>query len=393
MQSMLCGAFIGADSYITGGEHGSLYLWQGPEMLWAAPTHHGAVTDLSLDCLDAELGLLHVISGGFDGTVCVSSCQDLQIVRLRTIEMPAGPQGGPVAVVSVANMWGRQKASGFLHTHWPDSPPDANSARAPLSRAPPGAELHAAEGEEYAVLVGTVSNCVYQVDLASGSVRCEVEGPEHGRIGAVCVHPTESHWFVTAGEDGVVRLWDAEARKLVRQQRLEEAALSADVSADGYLIVLAFASGGFSLLNARTLQPLRYVIKEFDVLVLGKGGVDRLTLSRGPETQQSKNMNRRRDACMAKAESLARKSEIFGLSPEEKRTLEEAASEAEALTERVSARQQSLFVGHTLVAEARVELARQRQAVEELEDQRRQRGFLDDKQQSDLRAELQISAA
>ena len=104
------------------------------------------------------------------------------------------------------------------------------------------------------ILVGTTGNRIVKSDLLSGSSDVEwaplVSG-HTGELWALCSHPNKN-WFVSAGFDKRVYLWNATNHSVIWSQELEESVQSACFSPDGNIIILGTLTGKWIAVQAET---------------------------------------------------------------------------------------------------------------------------------------------
>lgn len=105
------------------------------------------------------------------------------------------------------------------------------------------------------ILVGTLGCEIFEIDLAQCdgsettlSAECLVQGHCKGELWGLDVHPRNQE-FVTAGDDGSIRLWDAPNRKLLSITSMNSKTRALAFSPDGNHIAAGLYSGAVQILS------------------------------------------------------------------------------------------------------------------------------------------------
>eukprot|EP00760_Papus_ankaliazontas_P036533 PhM_4_TR8339/c5_g1_i1/m.73333 len=103
------------------------------------------------------------------------------------------------------------------------------------------------------ILVGTQTSSIYTVNLNSSSVECCISGhydapKTNGELWGIAAHPTKAY-FVTAGDDSSVRVWDVEERRVLHRFQLKEPALCVAWCPDASQIAVGLQNGAVQVLN------------------------------------------------------------------------------------------------------------------------------------------------
>jgi WD40 repeat protein len=226
LQAVFCLGFTGLYTFITGTEDGSLYFWDGSELVGAVPVHEDAIIDMAVDLNGFESkGSFHVVTAGYDGTVRLSRCQRFEqglrnqfysgivLQQLQTVVLPLSiSTRQPSPAVSISNIIGIDKFSGLPCVDWVDKP--AGYARFTMSK---GVEFSAESiaTSKQSFLIGTADNCLFHVCFEDRESQATSSGPDpacfpvvqaHAGRGVNCVsaHPKQSTF---AGEySGEIRV-------------------------------------------------------------------------------------------------------------------------------------------------------------------------------------------
>jgi WD40 repeat protein len=287
VQALLCIAFCGPTSFVTGAEDGSLLLWENEELVNVFPLHRGLLIDISIDCRDMRRTAGHpfyLVTAGNDGTVRLSRCIRHELHQERCILMPS-------AAVSVCNFFGAHKSAGLEFMGNRGNKFDRDECPKPLS-TPSNMEVkpnldnvpHAKKVYEDSLaqifVVGTVDNSVYTIDFCSeNGIQEIVCGHRQGRIICLSREANSGYEFYTVAEDGLVRLWDADQFRALSSWRAMDAyehegianhtdfVSCAELSHDGKYLIIGFASGQMLIFNAHKKEFQRLISKELEVEV------------------------------------------------------------------------------------------------------------------------------
>ena len=102
-------------------------------------------------------------------------------------------------------------------------------------------------GSNDSVIIGTTHNSIVEVKTETSEL-CLLITAHTGVLEAVAVHKTKP-FYVTAGRDKMVQVWDASARGLICRARIHAAATCAAWSPDGTLIVIGTIQGDFTVFS------------------------------------------------------------------------------------------------------------------------------------------------
>jgi WD40 repeat protein len=91
-------------------------------------------------------------------------------------------------------------------------------------------------------VIGTARSNIAVVDTESHAVTTVVQAHWLDETWALAVHPSKT-WFVTAGDEGSVRLWDGVAHKQASMIMLGSAVRSVAFSSDGATIAAGTIKG------------------------------------------------------------------------------------------------------------------------------------------------------
>uniref|UniRef100_T1JGP8 WD repeat-containing protein 55 homolog n=1 Tax=Strigamia maritima TaxID=126957 RepID=T1JGP8_STRMM len=104
------------------------------------------------------------------------------------------------------------------------------------------------------IVVGTGSNCIYEIDENTSAVQALHE--THGSCAiTICAHP-ETNIFVSTGDDCSLRAWHLDSNRLLANLRLPHAGLCADWSDDGSLLAVGLTNGELLVFSWSTLQVI-----------------------------------------------------------------------------------------------------------------------------------------
>ena len=221
----LCGCAV-LDVFVTGTACGHLYVWKGRaceksvrahehglESIHAAPHHHH-----SGKCAG-------VVTGGRDGLVKLWSSS---LAHLKTFDLSEAPVPPLLKAVTSVHV-GLDAAGGVAR-----------------------------------VLVCCRSSELYECASKSGSIALLCEGHHSDELWALHAHPTDANVVATAGDDGTVRVWSLELRRLIRKCQLDGPIRALSWSPDGSQLLVGMGGspsgarhakdGIFLVLDASTLE-------------------------------------------------------------------------------------------------------------------------------------------
>ena len=331
MQAIFCIAFTGHYSYITGTEDGSLYFWDGSELVGAVPVHSDAIIDLTVDMTGFELrGYFHVITAGHDGSVRLSRCERFQqglrdefysgIVLQQThkVCLPISISSGiPSAAVSLSNIIGLDKFSGKPCLNWSDKP--AKHAFFTMQGGIQYDETDVPTSKQ-SLIVGTSDNNLFFINFGhaescsekTGMCQPLLQAHTAGAVACVSAHPRQKNLMFSGGADGVARMWDVMKRELVLWYRVKDYSITcSDFSPTGDVVAAGLSRGGFIVLDAATLLPRTQVVGEFQTQILEEGSLHscniRCDTKCGLLNEADKQLLARREKL---AESLAKRGKL-----------------------------------------------------------------------------------
>ncbi|OQR83272.1 microtubule-associated protein [Achlya hypogyna] len=202
--TVLCGLFVAGEA-VTGQGDGSLYRWKGRSCTAVVPKcHAGAV-----NCLGHDAKAKWVLSGGRDGVVRVWS---YTLEALLAFDLKA-------AAPKLVN-----------------------------------ASLRSLSVKSGKLLLGTQGCEICEVDLADvrtkkdAPVSTFIVGHAGGELWGLAPHPQKQQ-FVTAGDDGTVRLWDGPNRVLLESRRMPKKCRTVAMSPDGTHIAVGTNDGSVVVLK------------------------------------------------------------------------------------------------------------------------------------------------
>jgi WD40 repeat protein len=389
LQAVFCLGFTGLYTFITGTEDGSLYFWDGSELVGAVPVHEDAIIDMAVDLNGFESkGSFHVVTAGYDGTVRLSRCQRFEqglrnqfysgivLQQLQTVVLPLSiSTRQPSPAVSISNIIGIDKFSGLPCVDWVDKP--AGYARFTMSK---GVEFSAESiaTSKQSFLIGTADNCLFHVCFEDRESQATSSGPDPacfpvvqahaGRgVNCVCAHPKQSNLIFSGGEDGVARMWDVPRRELKKWYFAKDAITCADFSGFGHIIAVGFRKGGFMIFDSVTLLPKSQVVREFEVLIIKSGNQFTCTTTSGPINDSEKVMKKKLERLRERRDYIVKKSKGEQNIPAD--VLPEFGSwvaEIKVIEQRLFLKQQKLFKGSFLVFDDVTVLTRRRTLLQDL---------------------------
>ncbi|ETV84876.1 hypothetical protein, variant [Aphanomyces astaci] len=235
--TVLCAVFVLGEA-VTGQADGSLYQWKGRNCIALVKGHEGAV-----NCLCYDVTTKSLLSGGKDGVIKFwgASFEVLMQFDLKS----ASGGGGSIRSLSIDN------------------------------------------GK---VLFGTQACEICEVDVTdlrkpAVPMRTFIEGHGGGELWGLGAHP-EKQQIVTAGDDGIVRLWDAPNRSCLAKLPLHKKCRAVGLSPDGNHIAVGAMDGSVTILKGGlegVVVELRVSIKAISVV---KYSFDGKTLAVGSHDQR-----------------------------------------------------------------------------------------------------------
>lgn len=195
MQPFLCSAWRDDSNAIVGTADGHLYLFEGHVLDNLIPAHNGTV-----NCISALKGM--VCSGGSDGLVKVWSLAQLEC--MVTVDVHALSAGNGQCDVRCVEL----------------------------------------SGTKDVILVGTLSKEMFEVRASTGANIHGgplMDGHYGQELWGLCVHPTVNE-YCTAGDDALLRIWDADHNVSIRSKHLGAPARCCAYSHDGASIAVGTIS-------------------------------------------------------------------------------------------------------------------------------------------------------
>ena len=218
-QTMMCACPVPsvAGKIISGSILGEVYVWDGRKVCATLQAHDGPVNT----CYASGVG---VLTGGNDSRVILWSAE---MENLATFDLKS--------VVSKSM--------------------SATSIRSACF-----------SGDGTRILVSISAGEAYEISVADGSDvnnRPIISGHYCGEVNGLAPHPQRSE-FATLGDDGVVRIFDIELFKCIRQSNLKQGGRAIVYSPEGTKIAVGIgtpdeandADGSFKILNESTLQVI-----------------------------------------------------------------------------------------------------------------------------------------
>ncbi|ETW00430.1 hypothetical protein, variant [Aphanomyces invadans] len=236
--TVLCAVFVLGEA-VTGQADGSLYQWKGRNCVSVFKGHEGAV-----NCMHYDATSKSVISGGKDGMIKFWG-PSFDVLMQFDLKAGNGGRGGSIRSLSVDN--------GKL-------------------------------------LFGTQACEICEVDISDlrkpvVPMRTYIEGHGGGELWGLGAHP-EKQQFVTASDDGIVRLWDAPNRSCLAKLALHKKCRAVGLSPDGNHIAVGGMDGSVAILKGGlegVVVELRVSIKAISVV---KYSFDGKTLAVGSHDQR-----------------------------------------------------------------------------------------------------------
>jgi WD40 repeat protein len=209
--TMLCVVYGRSSGHTyTGGSDGRVYHWEGNSLLTAVDAHKGPLFAMQA----VEKGF---VTGGKDCKVCLWDEPFKKCVKTYSILAEGGEEG-------VAGLLPR------------------NSAIRALSLG---------QGK---ILVGTKTSQVLEIEK-SGSMRVLIDGHGEGELWGLAHHPSLP-LVATASDDGFLRVWNLQEKRMVASLSLGKQARCVGYSPDGGYLAIGFKDGGFSVLSTEDFSEV-----------------------------------------------------------------------------------------------------------------------------------------
>lgn len=175
--SMLCVAFAKDGDTLSGGANGLAYRWRGNTLIGTIKCHTGPLYSIF------AIGELY-LTGGKDGTIGMWDSDFAQCLKRYEVNASSVAADSPSLTRDV-----------------------------PPIRAVAAKHNDAGAVEVGTIIAGTTSGDIFEVS-AEGVVSVHAQGHGEGEVWALASHPTSSA-FVSGGDDGTLRVWDATTHKML----------------------------------------------------------------------------------------------------------------------------------------------------------------------------------
>ena len=218
--TLLCGATVSDEVFVSGSSTGNLFVWKGRTLDRVIRAH-----EMGISCLWAcSLG---IISASKDGMVKTwsSALEHIRSFSLNEADVPPLQN-------CIRSLCGGVSADGHAITR---------------------------------VLVSTMSCEIFEISVKSGSTCLVHESHFSGELWGLGVHPTDPDIFVTCGDDKTIRIWSLSHKRIIRKAVLDCTARCVNFSPDGRTIIVGLGGssdgkrqrkdGAFILLDSKTLKP------------------------------------------------------------------------------------------------------------------------------------------
>ncbi|XP_039593751.1 echinoderm microtubule-associated protein-like 6 isoform X2 [Polypterus senegalus] len=103
------------------------------------------------------------------------------------------------------------------------------------------------------ILVGTKDGEIIEVGEKNAASNILINGHMEGEIWGLATHPSKDT-FITASDDGTIRIWDLSDKKLLNKVSLGNAAKCVYYSPDGEMIAIGMKNGEFIILLVNSLK-------------------------------------------------------------------------------------------------------------------------------------------
>ena len=235
LQDMRCFCFMPGGQVVSGTEKGHLYVWEQPRDL-ALEVRYDQDGRESLPVRwEPQGSLAGIIPNAHDSPVSCVVSDPTQ----PTTYITAG-RDGVLVLWNIGFNDQRKLIHAIVKTI--DISPDQTGGGHPCSLS-----YAAPYGANDSVIVGFTSNSVMEVKCDSAEL-CLLITAHTGVLEAVASHAFKP-FYVTAGRDRWVRVWDASARGLICRARIHAPATCAAWSPDGHTIIVGTIQGDFAVLG------------------------------------------------------------------------------------------------------------------------------------------------
>ncbi|KAJ8250799.1 hypothetical protein COCON_G00227210 [Conger conger] len=103
------------------------------------------------------------------------------------------------------------------------------------------------------ILVGTKDGEIIEVGEKNAASNILINGHMQGEIWGLATHPSKD-MFISASDDGTIRIWDLADKKLLNKVSLGHAARCTGYSADGEMVAIGMRNGEFIVLLVNSLK-------------------------------------------------------------------------------------------------------------------------------------------
>ncbi|XP_028844275.1 echinoderm microtubule-associated protein-like 6 isoform X1 [Denticeps clupeoides] len=103
------------------------------------------------------------------------------------------------------------------------------------------------------ILVGTKDGEIIEVGEKNAASNILINGHMHGEIWGLATHPSKNV-FITASDDGTIRIWDLADKKLLNKVSLGHPAKCTCYSPDGEMVAVGMKNGEFVILLTNSLK-------------------------------------------------------------------------------------------------------------------------------------------
>jgi microtubule-associated protein-like 6 len=219
--TLLCGAAVTNNLFVTGSSNGHLFVWKGRTLLKMMRAHEQGVSAL-------WGGAVGVVSASKDGMI---KHWNHKVEHIKSLSLSDA-----------------------------DVPP-----LSPVVRSCDAALTIKAD-EPNRALVATSSGEIYEVALKSGGICLMQESHFKGELWGLGMHPTDPDLFATSGDDRTIRIWSVSHKRIIRKAVLDCTARCVSWSSDGRQLIVGFGGtwdgkrqrkdGAFIILDSKSMKPM-----------------------------------------------------------------------------------------------------------------------------------------
>ena len=249
-------------------------MWDKQELTKVFPVHDGPVIDIAVDCRCLKSSTdssYHVVTASSDRSVLLSRISSGSLFRERSLKLPH-------AIMSISNFYGTQKNCGldFLghRSKIKEDPYRLPRVESLLIDTNEDVSTRSV-GDIFAAIfvVGTAENSIYAVDFETEKFHQIMSCHQEGRTLCMARGKTSNYDFVSVGEDGKIKIWDAHQKSLSQQLEIDichagergvdrSKVLCADVSSDGNTLILGLNSNQIMLFDLVLRKLVDFVVQE-----------------------------------------------------------------------------------------------------------------------------------